>query len=686
MDSLYVQTEFYWSVSLTPAELDKQLDSRIRGKILADLEGHCIRNVGHIRTNSIEILSRQQGCYSGSHTTGNVLFKAAIRCMAAQPVKGAIITCRVTGKNTAGILASNYAMPFLMFIPTGGTEDAVEHDQVAIHDTLEVEMLDWKLQAPPVEQYWIISRITSAVSTSSVVSRLPKENLILEMIWRPDSNPELRDNFRDDLTGKWFTSLKMIREKIDTDIKHGYIKKLSLMKDAFQDFIMKSVKSMTEKRARFTENHDQQLTYRAHILGGTDSLSVKTALKVSANDILVQGSCIYVIDGLDGDLDSGLDSGRDVPPGPGLEYSVNIWSAHIRKFINDYELLRPDGDYKDQIQKFVKIPDTDRNVSRAYYKLYEMLKMREDALDGRHIFSAAGANILCMGEAPGGFINALLDLYGDRGNTITGVSITEDSRRPKVWGRLEDLILRKFPKEYAHVKINPRDDQEVPDGVKLFLIGDSIPGNHQPGDILSLENQGILAARYAGNKADFITADGGAPHDIDTESEIHHGRLIFAEILLALKCQKVGGNFILKLFDITTGLTVNMISILSHFYERVHLYKPKTSRLGSSEKYIICMYFMPRDTLDTVCRTMEKILADWNDLPGEETLTALFPNSPKMMTAMKEYNEIFMQKQTHFIRSGIDYADKYNAMNDRELESYLRNVLNAQLNGALFLN
>jgi 23S rRNA U2552 (ribose-2'-O)-methylase RlmE/FtsJ/DNA-directed RNA polymerase subunit E'/Rpb7 len=668
MDQFYIQKEFFWKIVLLPEELDRTINARIQKRVIQELENKCILNVGHIQTNSIEIISKQQGVYAGSHTTGNVLFKLKIRCMAAQPVKGAVVSCRVTGKNNAGILAANYSMPFLMFIPKDSDDNALEFDQVSIYDTIEVEVLDWKLQAPPVEQYWIISRIANTRLNVSVITRLPKENLVLDLSWRPDYTQTLLE-LRTDLTGVWFSSLKIVRDKIDTDIKQGYIQKLALMANPMQDFTFRAM----YKKRRSAEKNDTACWYSVKLLDGTLGSPIATLLKVSKNDILVRGDQIYVI------CDP-VGSNEPMQAYPD-EFCINIWSAHIRKFINEYELLRPDGGYKDQLRGLVAIPDTDKNVSRAYFKLYEMLNMREESLDGRHIFDGGnGDDILCMGEAPGGFINALIDVYGDRGNNITGVSISEELGRARVWDRLEDLMHRRYA---GQVHIYKGDDAKRDQMTNLRLIGDAIKDNGQPGDILNLANQQQIADRFAINKAVLITADGGAPHDVDMESEIYHSRLIFAEILLALRCQKPGGNFILKIFDITTGLTVNLISILSHFYERIHLYKPKTSRLGSSEKYIVCMYFMPRDSLEAVQTSMMKILTDWTETWTTDgiNLVSLFPNSPKIIAAVKEYNEIFMQKQTQFIRTGIDYSYRYNSSTDQDLEQYIKQTVNAQVQG-----
>jgi hypothetical protein len=92
---------------------------------------------------------------------------------------------------------------------------------------------------------------------------------------------------------------------------------------------------------------------------------------------------------------------------------------------------------------------------------------------------------------------------------------------------------------------------------------------------------------------------------------------------------------------------------------------------------------MPRDSLEAVQTSMMKILTDWTETWTTDgiNLVSLFPNSPKIIAAVKEYNEIFMQKQTQFIRTGIDYSYRYNSSTDQDLEQYIKQTVNAQVQG-----
>ena len=68
-------------------------------------------------------------------------------------------------------------------------------------------------------------------------------------------------------------------------------------------------------------------------------------------------------------------------------------------------------------------------------------------------------------------------------------------------------------------------------------------------------------------------------------------KLILSEIIFALKFQEYQGNFVLRIFDTFTHITLKMIYLLTILYEDVYLHKPYYSRPTSSEKYIICKKF-----------------------------------------------------------------------------------------------
>ena len=100
---------------------------------------------------------------------------------------------------------------------------------------------------------------------------------------------------------------------------------------------------------------------------------------------------------------------------------------------------------------------------------------------------------------------------------------------------------------------------------------------------------------------DLITGDGGFDFSLDfNKQEILSINLIFSQICYAIAMQKKGGTLILKIFDIFSQVTIDMLYILSSLYGKVYICKPHTSRLANSEKYIICKNFKLDNTYDLI--------------------------------------------------------------------------------------
>jgi 23S rRNA U2552 (ribose-2'-O)-methylase RlmE/FtsJ len=591
--------------------------------------------IGHIQPGSVEILDKTLGAYKGSHFTGNIQFKVHVACRAAQPVKGARIACRVLGKNDAGLIGQNFRVPFVMFVP----KDKDNFEQIASinhNDVIEVEVLDWKLQAPtkdqPNAQYWIICRITNERSSAVSLTAIGKHDFYPLDFIMARGQPDVGQ--RTELTARWYDVFQSIKNEIDNTIKAGYVEHLRGL----------------------AGNYDKDFLISAITAGRVD-----TAWVINKPDATDGGIKFTVITGnapepSPEDLSSSIEN-MDVVlflKGSDKKYEViNFWSDHIKYAINEYELLRPNGAYKRQMKQaryaYTEPVNVKDAISRAYYKMYEMLGSKFDGRDVLPAAAAAAPVVLCIAEAPGGFVQAIVDRKMlVPGSELLAISISEKGKS-NVWSDLEERLKRRTGLTIHDGKYH------APSGstATITLIGNK-PGS---GDITNPENVDEVASVFP--KADLITADGGIPHKVEEDHEIYSAKLILAEILMAIKCQKEGGSFVLKLFDITTQVTVNFIAILNYFYNSVHFYKPVTSRPASSEKYIVCMDFatpVSQPSKESVIRNMEAALDNWGD--GVDVLS-LFPNNPELIKEISAYNDQFMKLQIDFIQSGIEYASSY---------------------------
>jgi hypothetical protein len=92
---------------------------------------------------------------------------------------------------------------------------------------------------------------------------------------------------------------------------------------------------------------------------------------------------------------------------------------------------------------------------------------------------------------------------------------------------------------------------------------------------------------------DFIPADGGFDFSFDfNKQEVTISKLLFAQIAYAIMLQNRGGTFILKFFDCFMQHSIDLLYILSAFYDKVYIIKPQTSRYANSEKYLVCRGFL----------------------------------------------------------------------------------------------
>jgi len=179
--------------------------------------------------------------------------------------------------------------------------------------------------------------------------------------------------------------------------------------------------------------------------------------------------------------------------------------------------------------------------------------------------------------------------------------------------------------------------------------------------------------------ASFITADGGFDYSIDYNyQEQASSKLIFSQIITALKCQTMDGIFICKIFDMNLLITVEMIYLLNLLYKEVIIYKPFTSRVANSEKYLICTGFngINKCLLDKLL----SILVDWNkaNLSGQ-TFNRLFTEIPDyFIEEIKRINNIIVSKQIDIINKIMHiYQHKLNLNSEWKKENYKKQYAHA---------
>ena len=284
------------------------------------------------------------------------------------------------------------------------------------------------------------------------------------------------------------------------------------------------------------------------------------------------------------------------------------WDIY-KKYTNPYEYIHTIVPLKKKsVSKY-------KPLSRSYFKMIEIMNTF-------HINYTEPITSFHLAEGPGGFIEALVKLRNSKEDTYIGMTLLDENRKfanIPAWKKSE-----QFFKTYSNVKLEN--------------------GKDGTGDILSLENFKYVTKKY-NSTVDFITADGGFDFSIDfNQQESFIGKLLFAQVAYALCIQKYKGKFILKIFDCFMQHTIDILYILSSFYEKVYIMKPQTSRYANSEKYIVCIGFL----YDNHDMFYNYLMNSFEKMLDTEKNTLRFLNidvSYLFIKKMEEYNAIFGQKQ-----------------------------------------
>jgi 23S rRNA U2552 (ribose-2'-O)-methylase RlmE/FtsJ len=246
-----------------------------------------------------------------------------------------------------------------------------------------------------------------------------------------------------------------------------------------------------------------------------------------------------------------------------------------------------------------------------------------------------------LAEGPGGFIEAIVSVRKCIHDKYIGMTILDDKNDPNIpaWKK-SDIFLR----QNRNVTIET--------------------GADKTGNILSLENLVYCRNKY-GSNMEFITADGGFDFSLDfNKQEINIAKLLFAQISFAVSMQKKGGSFILKIFDVFMQHTIDLLYILSSFYDKVYIIKPQTSRYANSEKYIVCKGFIYANSeafFPYIYRAFEKMMNSYNVNPDINIHRFInIPISYFYMMKVEEYNAILGQQQIENIHYTISLIDNKN--------------------------
>ncbi len=340
----------------------------------------------------------------------------------------------------------------------------------------------------------------------------------------------------------------------------------------------------------------------------------------------------------------------------------------------------------DDVDSFIKEidPKLPPIMNRAFLKLWEMITMF-DLIPDTETFTSSH-----LAEGPGSFIQATIyyrELLEKMGKIKTaskdnyyGVTLHSDHEHLLMH---QDFI-KFFDKEKStrlHV-LETKNIKEIKD-----MYGGGYKGLLTNGDLTKINTVKL----FGGSKdvegfakpSDLVTADGGFDWKKENLQEQEAYRLIFGEIISAIKIQKDGGSFVLKIFESYTHTTLKMIELLRAFYKEVYICKPYTSRISNSEKYVVCKKFDKSKATASVIKKLEDFMTTLNKNEQFNIIDIFtdFEISKKNIDMYKKINIQLMIRQYLGINN-IIFFDKLDNKNGTEYNEFL----DKQIEAAVFWN
>ena len=245
-------------------------------------------------------------------------------------------------------------------------------------------------------------------------------------------------------------------------------------------------------------------------------------------------------------------------------YQEGKWDDY-KKITNPYEYI-----FLSWNRRSSRSVSTRQPLSRSYFKMIELWKRLELTTRLAPLVERDGGLVTAhAAEGPGGFIEACTVITErNKWNFQAAHAITLRSEAKNVPG---------WRKAVKFLSANPQ-----------VIVHDGSDGT---GNILHTHNQDDYVKKVRAahpNGVHVFTADGGFDFSNDFNAQEDTVlSLLIAEAILGLRVLSKGGCLIIKCFDTTEQATLDMLWLITRAFSEWAMIKPRTSRAGNAERYII---------------------------------------------------------------------------------------------------
>ena len=162
-----------------------------------------------------------------------------------------------------------------------------------------------------------------------------------------------------------------------------------------------------------------------------------------------------------------------------------------------------------------------------------------------------------------------------------------------------------------------------------------------------------------------------------SDNEHENGINVLKQILVVLTVQKRKGACIIKFGDTFTQLSLDIISFVSHFYEKTYIMKPSVCDLAKCDKYIVCKNFIHDELENDVIAVIQRLQDDLTH-DNDKITRILDYNIPLFFSGkLEEINSIFGQPRLEYIHQLLSNPHSADKANKQRCADWCTKYLNA---------
>ena len=352
-----------------------------------------------------------------------------------------------------------------------------------------------------------------------------------------------------------------------------------------------------------------------------------------------------------------------------MEITNKLESKNFYYVVNPFEHKISDSkeDISNEYLKYFNVKDEPKTLSRAFFKMWEMIVLFDLARNKNFSYAA-------VAEAPGSFIQAILkfrEKFKLEVKNSKFFSVTIHNEKDN-FINMSKQFLGYYNKKYPEL-LNVHKTYTV-NSSKKYKSRDN-------GDVTDIKTISLFKKDITekGNFVNLVSADGGFKWVDENYQEQEAYILILGEIITALRVQAKEGDFVLKIFETFTHVSIKLIYLISSFYEDCYIYKPYFSRNSNSEKYLICKNFKfnpDSKELNDKITILENILKQANSKLFVNDIFPSFKVPDEYVSIFKYINisiantqQIIINKIITYIKGNNYFGEKYHNYKDEQIKA-----------------